>query len=334
MELALAVPLIVTVLLGTTAARLSRAMRPSTSVRLLPLGGVLAAMATGFSLTVIALFLLARAAQIASLGHWSPRALPNPGHLPWPVGVPVAVLVAVLLLAAATRTTRAGHRLWVADGLCRRLAPTLDERTVVIDDEEPDAYAVPGFRGRIVISTAMLAALSEPERRVLLAHERAHLAHRHHLWIQLSEIAAAANPLLRPLPVAVRLAAERWADEEAAAEVGDRRIAAHAIARAALARNAARLHRGSSHLSAPALAATGSDVPRRVRALLSPPRLRWSSVLTAVLTVMIAGVLATSAVTAHTTEQRFEYAQSFRASSTFALHFASPAQPPTAATIH
>jgi len=308
------IPLIVAVALGANVTRLSGALRPSLAVRMLAMGGVLVAMGTGISLSVVAMCLLARASRVAALGHWSRHALPNPWDLPWPVGVPVAVVVGALLLAAAVHTTRAGIRLRVANALCRRLGPTLDDhRTVVIEQDEPDAYAVAGLRGRIVISTAMLAALSEPERRVLLAHERAHLVHHHHLWIQLSEIAAAANPLLRRLPAAVRLAAERWADEDAADEVGDRRVAAGAIAHAALARHRQR----ATSAGTTALAATGGDVPRRVQALLQPPQLRFSGILEATLVLMFTAVLTASAVTAHNTEQQFEYAQ--------VLHTASPA---------
>ena len=82
----------------------------------------------------------------------------------------------------------------------------------------------------------MLRVLSADERRVVLAHEAAHLARHHHLYIQLADLAAAANPLLRPTASGVRLAVERDADEVAAGEVGDRRLAARALARAGLAK--------------------------------------------------------------------------------------------------
>ena len=72
----------------------------------------------------------------------------------------------------------------------------------------------------------MLRALSADERRVVLAHEAAHLARHHHLYVQLADLAAAANPLLRSTARGVRLAVEREADEVAAAEVGDRRLVA------------------------------------------------------------------------------------------------------------
>lgn len=48
----------------------------------------------------------------------------------------------------------------------------------VLPDDAPYAYALPGKGGkrdRIVASTGMPGALSAPERRALLAHERVHL---------------------------------------------------------------------------------------------------------------------------------------------------------------
>src|SRR6202012_3554843 len=93
-------------------------------------------------------------------------------------------------------------------------------------------------------------------------HETAPLRHRHHLYVHLAHLAAAANPLLRPAARAVGDAAERWADEVDAAEVGGRSLAARAVARAALAQ----------HRSALAtLGAADGDVPGRVRALLIAP---------------------------------------------------------------
>ena len=63
----------------------------------------------------------------------------------------------------------------------------------------------------------MLRSLDGAQRRALLAHERSHPRHRHHLHHTACQFAAAVNPLLRRLPAAVELATERWADEDAAA---------------------------------------------------------------------------------------------------------------------
>ena len=311
MMVAVVVPLVVSLLLGVGGRHLAQAMRPAAAVRLLAIGAFTAALATGFSLTVVAMFLLAGARDIAVLGHWSPTELRVFPALPWPVGLAAAAVVTGLLIAAAVHTVRAGTQLWTAESLCRRLgAVRYGERSVMVEDDIPDAYAVPGIRGRVVVTTAMFAALTTAERDVLLAHEAAHLAHRHHLWIQLSELAAVANPLLRQLPPVVRYAVERWADEDAARAVGDRRLTARAIAHAALAASAAGRRRQARLLDdSVMLAATGGDVPRRVRALLNPPSLHWSRPAAVMLTAMALAVLISSSVVGSTTEHRFERAQ-------------------------
>jgi len=309
MTIAVLVPLMVSVLLGVGGPVLAPALRPAAAVRCLTVGAVTAALAMGFSLTVVAMFLLAGVRDIAVLGHWSPAELQIFPDVPWPVGLAAAGVVVVLLMAAAVHTVRAGTQLWSAEILCRRLgAAQCENLPFLVADDTPDAYAVPGIRGRIVVTTAMFAALTAAERDVLLAHETAHLNHRHHLWIQFVELAAVANPLLRRLPTVVRHAAERWADEDAAQAVGDRRLTAHAIAHAALAGLAARRREPRISGDSVILAATGGDVPRRVHALLHPPQLRWSRPAAAMLTAVAFAACASSAIVGSTTEHRFERA--------------------------
>lgn len=91
------------------------------------------------------------------------------------------------------------------------------------------------------------------------------------------QLAARANPFLRPLRTAVAYSAERWADEDAAAAVGSRRVVARAIGRAAL------VSRGAPGVTFAGLAAPG-PVPRRVAALLGPAPAAgaWPPVFTAV----------------------------------------------------
>jgi Zn-dependent protease with chaperone function len=137
---------------------------------------------------------------------------------------------------------------------------------MVLDDDHADAYALPGRPGRIVVTAGMLRALPAPERAALLAHERAHLTSRHHLFLAAAEYAAVLHPALRQLRTPLGYHLERWADEDAARSVGDRAVTARAVGRAALA--AARTPRRQRPLLAPAAAA--GPVPRRVAALLSP----------------------------------------------------------------
>jgi hypothetical protein len=98
---------------------------------------------------------------------------------------------------------------------------------------------------------------------------------------------------------------ERWADEAAATDIGDRHLAARALARAGLAQAAARR---SSASPAGALRATDDGLAARARALLAdPPRPRRA--LAGALLMLVLAVAGATAVTAHDTEHRFEQAQ-------------------------
>ncbi|MFJ2112642.1 MULTISPECIES: M56 family metallopeptidase [unclassified Streptomyces] len=141
-----------------------------------------------------------------------------------------------------------------------------DGELAVVRDAVPDAYALPGRPGRIVVTTGMLRALEPAEREALFAHERAHLRGRHHLFLLAAEAAARCHPALRALREPLGYALERDADETAAAAVGDRRLAARAIGRAALAARRSRTAAPVRPGSVPA--ATAGPVPRRVAALL------------------------------------------------------------------
>ncbi|MYX96596.1 M48 family metalloprotease [Streptomyces sp. SID486] len=138
----------------------------------------------------------------------------------------------------------------------------------VVDDPRPDAYALPGGlrgRARIVVTTGMLRALDAPEREILLAHERAHLAGRHHLFLAAVQLAGWCHPALAAVVPQVSFAAERAADEAAARATGDRKLAARAVGRAALA---ATRGPGPGPLPVVAPGVVTGPVPARVRALL------------------------------------------------------------------
>ncbi|MDX3456458.1 M56 family metallopeptidase [Streptomyces sp. ME02-8801-2C] len=161
-----------------------------------------------------------------------------------------------------------GRTLWRHGRVRRRahrvLAGLPGTEAAVLPDELPYAYALPGGRrDRIVVSTALLDCLQPAERRALFAHERAHLTAGHHKFLLAVQLAARANPFLRPLSTAAHYTAERWADEDAAGRVGSRRTVAHAIGKAAL------VSRGTPAPTPAGFAAAG-PVPRRVAALLGP----------------------------------------------------------------
>ncbi|MDH6124348.1 M56 family metallopeptidase [Kitasatospora sp. GP82] len=182
------------------------------------------------------------------------------------VGTAALCLLGLLIAACALIAVR---HLRIRSRARRALATAPgDLDLAVLPDDSPYAYALPGAPGRIVVSTGMLDSLSCDEREALLAHERAHLANHHHRYLLATQLASCANPFLRPLQQAVAYGAERWADEEAAQAVGDRRLTARAVAKAALVSHGAAAHGlGASPLAA--FAAPG-PIPRRVAALLGP----------------------------------------------------------------
>src|SRR4051794_27112354 len=203
-------PLLVSVLLGASASRLGRRLPPATAVRLLTAAMLVAALATGFVLAVAGVLVLAQIPLVAALGHWSAHVLGSGLPVPATAGCLAAITVCGLLAAALRRAALGGRDLVLAAVACRRLGPAVNG-LVVVDDEEPDAYTLPGIGGRVVISTAMLRALPADERRVLLAHEAAHLAPPHHLWGQAAELAAAGHPPPRPAARAGRAGGGRGA---------------------------------------------------------------------------------------------------------------------------
>jgi Zn-dependent protease with chaperone function len=200
--------------------------------------------------TIWSLALLAADVLLDRLG-WCRDALHGHVHVPPALGA--VALVAVLFgFASAIRSLTRRRR--------ARLGPIPDGDLLVIEDETPMAFAVPGRHPHVVVSTGMLELLEYDERQAMLAHERAHLRHHHHRLITATEVAAAMLPPLRPAAARVRFATERWADRDAAVEVGDPYIVARAIGRAALARTATPV---------PALALSGSDVAARIDALMA-----------------------------------------------------------------
>ena len=173
------------------------------------------------------------------------------GHVHVPAWLGLVALVSVIGGAASAARSLARHH-------HARRGPIPDGDLLVIETETATAFAVPGRHPHVVVSTGMLDLLDADECRAMLAHERAHLRHGHHRFIVAAEAAAAMVPPLRPAARRVRFATERWADQDAAREVGDPGVVARAIARAALAR---------SGVEGPALALSGSDVAARIEAL-------------------------------------------------------------------
>lgn len=268
-------PLLLPVPAALAARPLARRLEPRAATWVLTGNALALAVLSTAALGILAGAGLIRLSWAAWAGHWSTSAVRAGDPVTWAEAVPAG-----LLLAAAAYT--AGRLLWhrtqavVAAGVEAACLPGPGQ-VVVVKDTDPDAYALPGLPGRIVVSTGMLQALDDADREALLAHERAHLSCHHYAFAAATHLAAAANPLLRPMATAVAYTTERWADENAALAVGDRRQVARAVAKAALA---TRRTRTRTLVPTAALGILGRNpdphakagpVPRRVAALIAPP---------------------------------------------------------------
>lgn len=252
MSVELFLPALVAVACGVAAGLFRLPLRPMLAVRVLTAMAIVVAATTTVVLAAIAVGFAARSALVLSVIEWCPVV---PLH--HQVGVAEGSVAALLLVVGVWRARRVlGRRRWASAG-------TDGQSLAVLDSDEPIAYAAPGDPGCVVISRGLLDALEPRERQVVVAHERAHLHHRHHRYLLAGELSVAIVPLLRPLVAQLRLATERSADETAVDALdGDRQLVARTIARAAMTQS---VHAGLVG------AFGGGSVPARVQALIGPP---------------------------------------------------------------
>ncbi len=271
--------LILPVVLAATSAFggrvVQRRLRPDWATWILTGLSVLTAVAVLWALGVLALGFAAEQPALAGAFGWCSTLVKTHRHIPVAVGVGAGIALVASGVSVVVRV-----RAW-------RIALRTSHAEIV-DADEPIAFAVPGRPGRIVVSAGMLATLDPDEQRVLYAHERAHLRRNHHRFVGAADLAAAAVPLLVPLARLVRFATERWADEDAATEVGDRRLVARAVTRAALA--------GSGPAPAGvALGIAGAGSRARVESLMRPAitlsavTVAWIAAAVGVLTISLVG---------------------------------------------
>jgi len=266
-------PLLLSVLLAAISPSIGTRVAPALAARVLTAAAAVTAAATCWSLFLLAATLVGDAPPVVAEARQDGYRLAEP--VPEAIGIAACLALAVLALRVqrAVRADRRTRRaLW---RLCDGHPP--DTELIVAASPDPQAFAIPGTPGRILVTSGMLSALEPAERRVLLAHERAHLTHRHAFLVTAATLAAAANPLLRPVRATVAFVVERWADEQAADAVGDRNTTARALARAALSTGHSR--------PACALSFTDRAVTRRIAALQTTPPPRLWTLATAVLTL-------------------------------------------------
>jgi Zn-dependent protease with chaperone function len=181
-----------------------------------------------------------------------------------------AQLFGVLALSwVRTTRTRRRHRA-LLEVVVRPNAELPDTR--LLEHPAPVAFCIPGARPLLVLSSGMLAELDDAELAAVVAHERAHLRERHHLYLLPFVAWEAALPVLPAAARAhaeVRTLVEMRADDVALTGlpgVAPRRTLARAIVAAAAWAG------GGTGVPSGALAVAGGPVAARVVRLLEPPR--------------------------------------------------------------
>lgn len=160
------------------------------------------------------------------------------------------------------------------------------------------AYAIPGRPDQVVVSDGLLGALDSDEADAVLRHERAHLRHGHHDALVLARDVESWLGWFRPARESVgalRLAVERWADEDAsrgsaAARPAVRRALVKVVA---LAVSPVPAFTDAFTIAArlEALAATPPSPPLRVRIAATVPMIGLSG--------LVVGALVVCALAAH-----------------------------------
>jgi Zn-dependent protease with chaperone function len=192
-----------------------------------------------------------------------------------PGGAAVAALGLTLAGAVVARTTltavaqlRAAGRQALRHAQTARLVghPEPALGAVLVEHPRPAAYCVAGRHPTVVLTTGALRALDSGQLDAVLAHERAHLASRHHRLLATARIGRQVlpfMPLMRDTDAQVARLVELHADD-AATRSRDPGPLAAALVILATAASPAPAPAG------PALAAAATDAVQRIHRLLGP----------------------------------------------------------------
>jgi Zn-dependent protease with chaperone function len=184
----------------------------------------------------------------------------------------IGLVVATLVLTGfvVVLASRAGRFLLGARARSRRHAESarivgrhvVGVDGLVVDAPQKMAYCLGGRPGTVVITSAAVAALDRQHMDAVLAHERAHLAGRHHLLLATIRALAASLPQMRLFSVAhaeVARLLEMCADDSAARRHGTAPLLAAIVTLAS-----------PTTIPSVALGATGVGVCARVARLAEP----------------------------------------------------------------
>lgn len=223
MHSSIAFPLLVTSVLAALATSVHHRLPPRLATRFVTLTLVAVTIAVVPTVLVVGVAFLAHAPIVGTGFEWCAQAIGLHASVSAWIGIPVVGLIAI----GSLRTVRL---------LRQHRALRLDRAHPIhiAHSSRPYAVTLPGRAGQIVISTAMVDMLDDDQRRIVVAHERAHAHYRHDRYLLVAELAAAAVPPLRALAHRVTFSIERWADEAAAAVCGDRELVAVTLGKVAL----------------------------------------------------------------------------------------------------
>jgi len=283
-------------------------------LRRLTAGGVSARLGLAAWLTAMASALVSAAVGLqflagAALTGWSRlaevvcrsvsgHACTQAGYQGAAVELALGALAIVAVLAAALLAWRYGRNVQRAQRQTRAHADGAritgrrlpgDDNAVVLDAARPIAYCLPGRPATIVVSSGALALLGPGQLAAVLAHERAHLAGRHHVLIAFTRGLAAvfpAVPLFSRGAEHVARLAEMCADDAAARRSGRGALVSALLAMAT-----------GAAVPAHALSASACAVTARLDRLIDDPgparRARYGLTLASVtLLLAVAPVLA------------------------------------------
>lgn len=211
------------------------------------------------------------------------------------VGTQIGLWALTLVVGAFTVTlaARVGQSMLRARACSRRHARSahiIGRRVagvdgLVLDAPQKMAYCLGGRPATIVITSAAIATLEPPHLDAVLAHERAHLAGRHHLLLAATRALAASLPRIRLFTVAETEIAgllEMCADDTAARRHGTAALLAAILALA-----------GADPIPSAALGVNTVGVCARVIRLTDPDtaaaRIRARLLLAAVTAVIVFG---------------------------------------------
>lgn len=178
------------------------------------------------------------------------------GYLEAAVTVALAVLLVVPLARLLRREWTIAQRLSALRALASASRPVR-----IVDDRQPLAFAGGVRRPFILLSRGLLQQLSPHERRIVLAHEVAHVRHGDLHQSLLFEVLLLIHPawLARRLKAVRNQAQEERADDRVVQRFGPQAVAATLL-------RAMRIVNGQPQ---PSLSVMGADPIRRVRRLLS-----------------------------------------------------------------